>query len=286
MTLPPLPDPVLLADLSRETAALEGIQPELAEKDFYLTRLLWAFGERFGRDLLLKGGTLLSKVDIGFFRLSEDADVVLPGAQSRFKGTNSKRFNVVRDAIRDLGPTIGVMARFPGGEMFERATHGLWELEYRSEFGRQRIQVEAAIRPVLAQPRRVRLQQLMNDRLLGDYTPAFCWALDAAEVRAEKVRAAFTRDAIRDFYDLERLAADGADFTSRDFIRLVDAKLGELKQRPLSEQAPSFGIDERRRRRLETGLRRELPGVLRAGAPGFDLDKTLARFDRLWKRVR
>jgi hypothetical protein len=48
--LPALPDPSLLADLSRETAAREGVQPQLVEKDFYLTRLLWALGERFGRD--------------------------------------------------------------------------------------------------------------------------------------------------------------------------------------------------------------------------------------------
>jgi hypothetical protein len=192
----------------------------------------------------------------------------------------------VRDAIRELGPTIGVTARLPGGELFERGAHALWELEYRSEFGRQRIKVDAAIRPVLAEPRRVRLGQLMNDRLLGDYTAASCWALDASEARAEKVRAAFTRDAIRDLYDLQRLADVGADFTSREFVALVDEKLAELKEPPLHQQPPSFGLDERRRRNLETGVRRELPAVLRAGAPQFDLDKTLARFDRLWRRLR
>jgi predicted nucleotidyltransferase component of viral defense system len=286
VTLPALPDPALLSDLSRETAAREGVQPELVEKDFYLTRLLSAFGERFGRDLLLKGGTLLSKVDIGFFRMSEDADLVLPGTPSRYKRTNAKRLHAVRDAIRALGPTIGVTARLPGGELFERGAHALWELEYRSEFGRQRIKVEVAIRPVLAEPRQVRLRQLMNDRLLGDYTAASCWALDASEARAEKVRAAFTRDAIRDFYDLQRLADVGADFTSREFVALVDEKLAELKEPPLHQQPPSFGLDERRRRNLETGVRRELPAVLRAGAPQFDLGKTLARFDRLWRRLR
>lgn len=286
MTLPSLPEPGLLADVSRETAAREGVQPELVEKDFYLTRLLWAFGQRFERDVLLKGGTLLSKVDIGFFRMSEDADLVLPGTPSRYRGTNTKRLHGVRDAIRDLGPTIGVNARLPGGELFERGAHGLWELEYRSEFGRQRIKVEAAIRPVFAESRQVRLQQLMNDPLLGDYSPATCWALDASEARAEKVRAAFTRDAIRDLYDLQRLADDRADFTSREFVALVDQKLAELREPPLHRQPPSFGLNERRRRNFETGLRRELPAVLRAGAPEFDLEKMLARFDRLWRHLR
>jgi hypothetical protein len=218
--------------------------------------------------------------------MSEDADLVLPGTPSRYKGTNAKRLHSVRDAIQELGPTIGVTARFPSGELFEHASHGLWELEYRSEFGRQGIKLEAVIRPVLAKPRRVRLRQLLNDRLLGDYGAASCWALDAAEARAEKVRAAFTRDAIRDFYDLERLAEEGADFSSREFVALVDQKLAELKERPLREQPSSFGLNEKRRRSLASGLRRELPAVLRAGAPRLDLDKTLARFDRLWQKPR
>lgn len=284
MALPRLPDPALLADVSRETAAREGVQPQLVEKDFYLTRLLWALGDRFADGLLLKGGTLLSKVDLGFLRMSEDADLVVPGIPSRFKGTNAKRLHGVRDAIRDLGPDIGVTLRFPGGESFEHGAHSLWELDYRSEFGTQGIKLEAAIRPVLAKPRRVRLRQLMNDPLIGDYGQASNWALDAAEARAEKVRAAFTRDAIRDFYDLEKLAADGADFSSPDFVALVDQKLAELKEPPLRKQPPSFGIDERRLRTLKAGLRRELPAVLHVDAAAFDLDKTLARFDRLWEK--
>jgi len=77
-SLPPLPDRALLADLCRETAARERLQPQVIEKDFYLTRLLWALGEALGEQALLKGGTLLSKVDLGFRRMSEDADLVVP----------------------------------------------------------------------------------------------------------------------------------------------------------------------------------------------------------------
>jgi hypothetical protein len=43
-------------------------------------------------------------------------------------------------------------------------------------------------------------QLLAEDPLIGSYAPAFCYALDAGEARAEKVRAAFTRDAIRDLW--------------------------------------------------------------------------------------
>jgi len=135
--LPKLPDRALLADLCRETAARERVQPQLVEKDFYLTRLLWALGQSFGDELLLKGGTLLSKVDLGFFRMSEDADLVLPGPASRQRLTNVRRMHRVRDVLKEIGPVAGVSARFPAGELFEKATHGMWQLDYPSEFGPQ-----------------------------------------------------------------------------------------------------------------------------------------------------
>ena len=102
--LPKLPDRALLADLCRETAARERVQPQLVEKDFYLTRLLWALGQSFGDELVLKGGALLSKVDLGFFRMSEDADLVLPGPASRQRLTNVRRMHRVRDVLKEIGP--------------------------------------------------------------------------------------------------------------------------------------------------------------------------------------
>lgn len=160
------------------------MQPHLVEKDFYLTRLLWALGEKFGDRLLLKGGTLLSKVDLGFFRMSEDADLVMPGAPSHVRGSNMRSLNVVRDALDELEELVGVKRRFPSGEDSEKGAHRRWDLDYESEFGVQSIQLEVSLRPVLREPRRVILKQLLNDPLAGSYNEAFCWALDASEARA------------------------------------------------------------------------------------------------------
>lgn len=283
-TLPPLPERDLLADLCRETAAAKGVQPQLVEKDFHLTRLLGALGDRFGERLLLKGGTLLSKVDLGFFRMSEDADLVVPGQPSRSGGTNARRLEPLRDALRDLQGVLGARVLLPGGERFHRNSHILWQLEYPSEFGRQVIKVEGTIRPLLLPPRRVVLRQLLEDELVGSYADASCYALHAMEARAEKVRAAFTREAIRDFYDLERLAELGVDFSSQEFLRLVDVKLAELEAVPLAQQTRSFGMTPSRRTALDESLLRDLPAVLRQGAPPFDLDEMLRRFDEMWHR--
>lgn len=280
--LPPLPDRTLLADLCREAAARERIAPLLIEKDFYLTRLLWALGQTFGDALLLKGGTLLSKVDLTFYRMSEDADLVLPGKPSRRSSKNVALMHAVRKALADILPSVGMAARFPGGHLQHQATHGRWQLDYTSEFGPQGIMLEVSIRPVLQPPREVRLRQLLTDSLLGDPGDPRCFALDAREAHAEKVRAAFTREAIRDFYDLDQLLESGADLASTEFLRLVDAKLAELKAPPLARQGRSFALDANRRRALVAGLARDLPAVLRVGAPPFDLDAMLARFDRLW----
>src|SRR5688572_873082 len=104
LPLPSLPDRRDLADACRAVARREGVQPWAVEKDFYLTRLLWAMAEALGDQLLLKGGTCLSKCDLGYRRLSEDVDVVVPlGADerpSRHRGMNSKVLNRVRDALR------------------------------------------------------------------------------------------------------------------------------------------------------------------------------------------
>ncbi len=284
MALPRLPDRALLADLCREAAARERVQPQLIEKDFYLTRILWALGQSVGDGLLLKGGTLLSKVDLGFFRMSEDADLVLPGPASRQKLTNVRRMHRLRDVLKEIGSFVGVSARFPAGELSDQAAHCVWQLDYSSEFGPQGIRLEVSIRPVLRRPREVGLRQLLADPLAGDVRAATCFALDAAEARAEKVRAAFTREAVRDFYDLDRLRESGADLSSSSFIGLVDEKLAELRALPMAKQGKSFGLTEKRRRQVDAGLARDLPAVLRTDAPEFDLAGVLARFDGLWRK--
>lgn len=270
LALPRLPDRGLLADLCRETANRERVQPQVVEKDFYLTRLLWALGQDLGDKALLKGGTLLSKVDLGFQRMSEDADLIVPGAPTRTRRSNVLALNVVRDALRRVAEPVGLQLPFPDGEHFDRGAHRQCDLRYDSAQGQgqQSIRVKASLRSRLRPARRAHLAQMLSDPLVGSYADAFCYALDADEPRAEKVRAALTREAIRDFYDLEQLAESGADLSSRAFIALVDAKLAELGAPPVRDQPPSFGAAAGPKRvNLEAAVTRELAAVLRAGDP-------------------
>jgi hypothetical protein len=138
------------------------------------------------------------------------------------------------------------------------------------------------MRQPLRPPRRAKLSQLLSDPQVGDYSDAHCWALDEDEARAEKVRAAFTREAIRDFYDLDRLLAAGKDFQSEDFKSLVDQKLAELNAPPLSAQPKSFGLTANRRMQLDGQTLRELQAVVQVDEDPFDLDAMLERFNHLW----
>ena len=289
MTLPPAPDPDHLADECLEIAALEHVQPGAVEKDFHLTRLIWGLAEACGDTLLLKGGTCLSKIDLGYHRMSEDADFVIPWKGSlRYRSTNSYYVNRIRDVLRELAPRLGMHFPNPEGERLGRNSHAIWDIHYDGRFPPATITIEVSMRPVLRPARRTPLRQLLRGILANGYSDAYCWALDADEVRAEKVRAAYTRHdpEIRDYFDLALLADRGADFTSESFIQLVDQKLAESRRESLAQMPPSFGLTATQREMLAgRGLIR-LMSVLRTDEPPLDLESILERFDTIWNKTR
>jgi predicted nucleotidyltransferase component of viral defense system len=255
-------------------------------------------GDRFGDQLLLKGGTCLMKVDVGFRRMSEDVDLVIPwNGALRHKGSNASHTNRVRDALRELGPIVGIQLETPDGQAWEKRSHITWTVHYPSEFGRvypgrseptATIDVEVAMRPVLLPARSVRLQTALSEKVLGDYSNAHCFALAFAEVRGEKVRAAFTREEpqIRDYFDLGLLLECGADMVSNDFIDLVSRKLAEVGEPDLAHQPARVGLVGARLSSLETGRANGLEAVVRQEEAPFDLEELISAYDAKWSDVR
>ncbi len=289
VSIPPLPDLVRLGDECLATATREGVPEAAVEKDFHLTRLIWALADRFSEGLLLKGGTCLSKVDLGYHRMSEDADLVLPWDGPLWhKGINARETNRVRNALRDLAPALGMRFPRPDGWAYQKRSHVIWDVHYDGSFPPTTITVEATMRLLRRPPRRVPLRQILAGPLARGYEDAYCWALDFDELRAEKVRAAYTRPEpeIRDYYDLELLLDAGADFNSPAFVALVDEKLAEVDRGPLANEPASFGLTPEQRAHLMGPGWKRLASVMRAGAPRFDLESMLARFDALWGKTR
>ena len=290
MTLPPLPNRQILSDACRQEAARQGFDPLVVEKDFYLTRLIWALAQARGSELLLKGGTCLSKCDLGYHRMSEDADFVIPWSSSTsYRRKNAQETDKIRDALKEIASEVGVALHSedrPG-----QASHCIWTITYSSELapgGGGRISIEATMHPALRQARQAPLRSILTGPLMAAYAAAFCWALDAAEVRAEKVRAAYTREepAIRDFYDLDLFRQVEVDMNSDHFRGLVDAKLGESDYRPLAEQPSQFGLTPQAKQRLHRDIPHQLLPLLRSDAPPYDLDRTLRHYDEIWGHER
>ena len=61
----------------RFTEAESGFAQRLIEKDYYCSLILADFAPLFSSGLVFKGGTCLSKVYAGFYRLSEDLDFAI-----------------------------------------------------------------------------------------------------------------------------------------------------------------------------------------------------------------
>lgn len=216
-------------------------------------------------------------------------DLTLAGEPTKYRSINSAKVDPVVRTLRDHGLEIGASLLNFEGERSEKGAHGIWELSYSSVFLDPKssvIAVEMAIGTCTLEPRRAPLLHLLPDDLAPGYGDAHCWALDFAEVRAEKVRAAFTREepAIRDYFDLGLFAKRGLDMSSAKFVTVVDTKLAEVGSGPLREKAASFGLDKRRRAIIESAMP-SLKAVLRLGEEPFVLGQVLEFYDNLWGKA-
>ena len=64
----------LFAEAIKSTANNSRFSAALTEKDYYCSLILREIFQSADCNLVFKGGTLLSKVHAGFYRLSEDLD--------------------------------------------------------------------------------------------------------------------------------------------------------------------------------------------------------------------
>ena len=92
----------------------------------------------------------------------------------------------------------------------------------------------------------------------------------------------FTREEIRDFYDLQLFIEKDSDLRSETFRLLVDAKLDELGSPPLRRQHSNFGKSGRQIKDLIGTINTRL-SVVRADDAGFALEPVLTHFNELWE---
>ncbi len=279
-------DTALFREAVRYTAARTGFLARLVEKDYYCTVLLEHLGARCP-ELVFKGGTCLAKVHVGFFRMSEDLDFVIPVPAGVARAERSMRSKTAKKAVEALEKSVaGLWIESPltGSN---NSTQYKAEIGYTSVLGSrpESIQVEIGLREPLLLPQvRAAVHTLLLDPLSGESGLAAI-ELDCIaplEAMAEKLRAALTRrdPAIRDFYDIDHAIRGGRlEVTDPMLLRMLHSKLGVPGNPPVDVSAD-------RRSALERQVDAQLRPVLReVDFDAFDLGRAFAAVDAMASAV-
>lgn len=267
-------DPALFREALAYTAAETGFVSRLIEKDYFCTVLLQHLAAA-GSTLVFRGGTCLAKVHIGFYRLSEDLDFVIPTPTSATRGERSRRAESAKRAVAAVGKEVsGLRVVEPLTGANASAQYNA-VIAYRSLLGTQEetIKIEVSLRePLLSPAVTEQAHTLLLDPVSGSplapVIPLPC--LSRQEAMAEKLRAALSRrePAIRDFYDVDHAVRRlGFPVLEPGFVALVAKKLRMPGNGPVDVSATRLAA-------LRPQLEAQLKPVLRdADFALFDLDR-------------
>lgn len=215
------------------TIAVTKFRAELVEKDYFCSVILSQLMSGIPNELIFKGGTLLTKVHTGYFRLSEDLDFSIPISPNETRGARSKKIDPVKKIFENL-PQLFPEFKIDGplkGSNESRQYNGV--VEYQSQFSKSasRILVEIGLREQLVHSA---FSCEASTLLLNPITskpaiqPFRIQALTLVEAYGEKVRAAMcrTEPAIRDFFDLHVATEKGIiDLKDPEFRQMVKTKI-------------------------------------------------------------
>ena len=226
----------------------------LIEKDYHLTRILHEVSKRQIRDLVFKGGTCLNKCYLDFYRLSEDLDFVynsdvkeLSKNQVRKKlGEIRKEFFEILDKIelkvdKELGKGWKMLTskKKPGIVGLEIITGYISLIDNSS----QTIKIEISFRRKLRKPTRERVikhkfYDILNEPLLKENVKIE--VIDLVENFAEKFKALYSRDAIRDIYDINHIIINEIKVLDKEIFDLIILKMNEQDKKVSEKEFLDF----------------------------------------------
>jgi predicted nucleotidyltransferase component of viral defense system len=272
----------------QSTQAASGFAQHLIEKDYYCSLILADFAPLFSGDLVFKGGTCLSKVYVGFYRLSEDLDFAISiPTTARPQARREACLPVKRhlEQIAERLPTIRTFTSLQGHDG-SRQYNAILQYESAVTGEHESVKVQLAIRePIIEATVCCCGRTLLRHPTGGEMadTELSLRVLSLHEAYAEKVRAALTRKppAIRDIFDIdEAVRAKRLDFFQPEFISLVRQKLAVPRNAVID-------TSQNRTKELEDQLETHLKPVLRSfDYATFDIDRALATINRLAILIR
>jgi len=191
----------------KEYARTKGYNLGQAEKDYFQEIILFVLYQEFGKELVFKGGTALTKC-YGFNRFSEDLD---------FNCSEEKNFREVISA--------GLKRYYLDFEIDSKKSKESIRIIVRIKGPLYMGQKNSACRVILDINLREKLNLEPNIKRIGihiEEIPLFdVVVMSEKEILAEKVRALMTRNKARDLYDLYYLLEKGVKIDKK----LIDKKL-------------------------------------------------------------
>ncbi len=279
-------DQELLREAISFTARETGFNPRLVEKDYFCSVVL-EYLAASGAGLTFKGGTCLSKIHRGFYRLSEDLDFSISttvGATRAERSRSAAQLKTVTAALPVHLPTFRIREPLAGANSSTQY-NAVVEYESLIDGHMEPIRVEVGVREpnltdVLAGAAKTALLNPVSGRALVDPFTVHC--LSYSEAMAEKFRAALCRSevAIRDFFDVE-YATRNANFDASEpaFLDLLRQKIAIPRTGPVDVSDVRM---EQVRRQSGTQLR---PVLRKQEFVRFDLEQAIATVRRVAKKL-
>lgn len=263
------------------TNAETGFLPALIEKDYYCSVILQALFANLSHNLVFKGGTLLNKVHVGFYRLSEDLDFSISISPTKSRKEKSNSIKPIKKLVSSLETGFELISFVKELQGSNNSSQYNAVLEYESCLSdiKDTISFEIGLReeilmPVATLNARTLVKNPFNKSFLIEPYPVKC--LSKTEAYAEKLRAALTRTkpAIRDIFDL--------DYAMRNqIINFNDKELQGLAKIKLRKPEPlEIDLSESKKQILTSQLETQLRPVLR------EKDYQQFDFEKAWSDLR
>ena len=267
-------DPDLFREALAYSEAVTGFSRSLIERDYYCSIILQQLFTS-STPLVFKGGTCLGKVYMGFYRLSEDLDYMIPESLEITRGQRRTEIAPVKDVFNKTPETI------PGVKILDELTghdnsrHYIGHFSYFSAIidKVESIKVEIGLHEPLLSPSELRtvhtivVNPFNKNLLIPDFSVG---VMGLTEMYAEKLRAAMSRrePAVRDFFDIS-FAIQGKLLNIHDsgLIDMVKRKLTVTGNEPVN-------LSPSRKDELDRQMESQLRPVLRTtDFSRFDLDE-------------
>jgi predicted nucleotidyltransferase component of viral defense system len=205
----------------------------LIENDYFCSVLLEYLATVSRGQFVFKGGTCLTKVYAGFYRLSEDLDFVIPTPVNATRSERSKRAEGMKKIVDSLSRAVACFRTVEPLRGGNKSTQYIGGVSYVSLISGQAesIKIEIGLRePLLTPTVEGKAETVLIDPVsVQPAVPAVSAAcISLAEGIAEKFRAGLTRRevAIRDFYDIDHAVRIlGIHVGDATLVKLVAQKL-------------------------------------------------------------